>query len=437
MKQRSAGRGLGPNERLIGQQGSRAALTSPAVVVDIDILDANLALMQGQCVAAGLGLRPHAKTHKSSAIARRQIKAGALGVCCATIREAEAMVDAGIPGVLISSPVVGDDKIARLVAAARRAEGLMTVVDDPHNAAAIDAALGGAAAGGAAGGGDGGDNDAGGGDADGGGPGSDKAGGGGAVAGSGSGDRDPPLGVLVDVDIGMHRTGVTSPDDAVALARIVTEAKYLRWRGIQAYSGKVQHIDGFAERAVEYGAQLDQLRAVLKALAEAGLVAEIVSGGGTGTFAIDARAAGIDSGAGLFTEHQAGSYLFMDVEYAAVELFPDRPIPYGTALSILNRVVSANADGIATIDGGFKCFATDGPLPTVLAGAPAGTVYRRFGDEHGCLVLPEGARAPALGEAVTMMAPHCDPTINLHDWYHIVSGDTLVDIWPIDGRGVL
>ncbi|HVO15953.1 MAG TPA: DSD1 family PLP-dependent enzyme [Alphaproteobacteria bacterium] len=381
----SDGQQLGPNRRLIGVRGSRARLTTPALVLDLDRFERNLTAMARYCRDAGLELRPHAKTHKCSAIAGKQIEAGAVGVCCATLREAEAMVAGGVRGVHITSPVVGDDRIERLAALNIRAHDLMIVVDNPANARDIEA----------------------------------------AVRRTGR-----PLRALVDVDVGMSRTGVASGQDALALARQLAESEELEYCGIQGYSGRVQHINDIEERRRVYGDQMQRFAAIKSILTQDGLEPEIVTGGGTGTF-------GIDRTLGVLTEHQAGSYIFMDVEYNLVHIFEERKTPFETTLFMRNTVVSANAGGFVTIDGGFKCFATDGPLPEIASGAPAGARYDYFGDEHGRIVFANGHDQMPVGAGVEIVTPHCDPTVNLHDWYHVVRGDTLLDIWPIDARGVL
>jgi D-serine deaminase-like pyridoxal phosphate-dependent protein len=376
---------LGPNEHLIGQQGGRRALTTPAMVLDLDVFERNLETMAVGHRAVGLGLRPHAKSHKCSEMAKRQVAAGALGVCCATLREAEAMAAAGVPGVLVTSPVIGAAPVERLARLNGVADGLMVVVDNSDNAEALDAA---------------------------------------------SGKAGKPLSVLVDLDIGMARTGAADGESAAALVRQVAGSGNLEYQGVQAYSGRVQHIEAYDERAAEYGGQLDRLQLVLARLAREGLAAAIVTGGGTGTHAID-RACG------LFTEQQAGSYVFMDVQYNAVELARTTPPPFETALTIRCTVVSANARGFVTVNGGFKCFATDGPPPQIASGAPDGARFEYFGDEHGRIVFADTGDVLDVGDQIELVTPHCDPTVNLHDFIHCVRGETLAAIWRVDGRGVL
>ncbi len=376
---------LGPNQSLIDIPGSRNALTTPALVLDLDAFERNLTTHAKLCGESGLRLRPHAKTHKCSEIAKRQIAAGAVGVCCATLHEATVMVEAGISGVLITSPVVGAAKVNRLVALNKKAEKLKLVADNSINVSDL----------------------------------SDTA-----------GRESTELDLLIDIDIGMQRTGVHAADEIVRLARLADDSPNLNYRGVQAYSGRVQHIEDYGSREKEYGEQLDHLQKCLDALADAQLKPSIITGGGTGTHAIDRSRK-------IFTEHQTGSYIFMDVEYNAVELVAGDTSPFATSLFMQCSVVSNNADGFVTIDGGYKCFATDGPKPEVSTDSLPGADYDRFGDEHGKIVIADQSQKPVIGTPVTLITPHCDPTINLHNYLHCVRGDKLVDIWAIDARGVL
>ena len=367
---------------LIGRQGSRRDLNTPVLIVDIEALDRNIATMAAFAAAHGLALRPHAKTHKSPDIARRQIAAGAIGSCCAKLGEAEALADGGvIKGLHITSPIVSPPAIERLMALNARTEGLMCVVDNATNVAAIGAA---------------------------------NAGG-------------KPLTLIIDVDPGIRRTGVASPAAAVEVLAAIRAEPSLSYAGVQYYCGMQQHLASYADRATAMADRADYLRSVIAALADAGGPPAIVSGGGTGTHRIDA---GLD----LFTELQVGSYVFMDSQYLACELTSEGPSPFETALMIDARVVSNNAAGMVTLDAGFKAFSTDAEPPLVLAGAPDGAKYFFMGDEHGALICPAG-QPPGLAEMVTLAAPHCDPTVNLYDTYHVVAGNTLQALWPVAGRG--
>jgi 3-hydroxy-D-aspartate aldolase len=376
---------LGPNQNLINVPGSRTALTTPALVLDLDAFEKNLKVHARLCGEANMRFRPHTKTHKCSEIAQHQLNAGAIGVCCATLHEATTMVQAGISGVLLTSPVVGAAKINRLVGLNLEANKLKAVTDNQTNVSEL----------------------------------SDTA-----------RRENTELDILIDIDIGMQRTGVHGPQEIVSIANLIQNSPNLNYAGVQAYSGKVQHIENYQEREQEYGAQLNHLEAVFKALAAAELKPNIISGGGTGTHAID-------RGRKIFTEHQTGSYIFMDVEYNDVELVKDAPSPFETSLFIQCSVVSNNADGFVTIDGGYKCFATDGPNPEVVTDSLPDALYDRFGDEHGKIILSDHSQKPVIGTAVTLITPHCDPTVNLHNYIHCVRGDKLINIWQIDARGVL
>ncbi|MEE8172613.1 MAG: DSD1 family PLP-dependent enzyme [Alphaproteobacteria bacterium] len=374
---------LGPNTPLIGQPGSRARLMTPALVLDLDAMEGNIARMQGFSEEHDISLRPHCKTHKSIAIARLQIEAGALGIGAATLGEAEIMGGAGIPGVLVTSPVIADTKIDALMALNREAEGLMQTVDNMENLRALDAAAGQAGA---------------------------------------------PLNVVIDVDVGLHRTGAFSVADAVALVEAAVAAGNLKYSGVQGYAGHIMHIEDYQERRETNIADTKPLNDTCAALAEKNLTPAIVTGAGTGTYDIDATL-------GVMSEMQVGSYVVMDVEYRDVHCQGGEGWLFEPALFVRATVVSANHDGHATIDAGLKCFATDGPLPDFASGAPIGSSYGYFGDEHGRIAFAQANQRLALGDAVECIVPHCDPTINLHDVYHCVRGDTLVDIWPVDARG--
>jgi len=330
--------------------------------------------------AQGVALRPHAKTHKSADIARLQLKAGALGVCCAKLGEAEALAEGGVETILITSPVVTPQAIARLVALHGKITGLAVTADNPDNVEALAAAFKGAG---------------------------------------------KPLPVLVDIDPGIHRTGVASPEAAVALARKIKDAASLSCAGVQFYCGAQQHIEGFAERRAAIEERTAYLRTVIDALIAADLAPAIVSGGGTGTHRIDAAL-------GVFTELQVGSYVFMDKQYADCDLAGDGAAPFENALLVDTHVISANAPGMATLDAGFKALSTDGGSPAIVEGAPKECAFFFMGDEHSALIGGHGLK---VGDRVVLSPPHCDPTVNLYDAYHIVRDGTLIDIWPVSARG--
>lgn len=368
---------------LIGRQGGRKSFNTPVLVIDLEALDRNIAKMAAFAKENGIALRPHAKTHKSADIAKKQMAAGAVGVCCAKLGEAEAMADGGIESILVTSPVVSAPAIDRLAKLNARIPDLRVAADNSTNVTALDAAA--------------------------------------SAAGK-------PLQVLIDIDPGIRRTGVSSPEAAVEVGQRIHAARSLRYLGVQYYCGREQHIEGYAERRAAIQDRTAYLRTVIEALAAIGLAPGVITGGGTGTHRIDAEL-------GVLNELQVGSYVFMDRQYNECDLTgagASAP-PYETSLQIDARVVSANTRGLATIDAGFKAMATDGGPPTVLTGAPAGAPYHFMGDEHGLIVT--GETNLAIGDIVTLAAPHCDPTVNLYDFFHVVRGDTLVDIWQVQGRG--
>ncbi len=369
------------HKHLIGQQGSRRALNTPALVIDRDALQRNVETMAAFAKQNGMALRPHAKTHKSVEIARLQMAAGAVGVCCAKIGEAEALAAGGIGAILITSPVVTPQAIARLVTLHERIGDLRVVADNPDNVAALAAA---------------------------------------------AKEASRPLPVFVDIDPGIRRTGVSSTEAAVALARQIAQSSSLTFAGVQFYCGAQQHIEKHEDRRAAIEERTAYLSSVIAALDAAGLKPAVVTGGGTGTHRIDAAL-------GVLTELQTGSYVFMDKQYLDCDLNGEGKPPFETALFIDTHVISANAPGMGTLDAGFKALSTDGGNPQIVEGAPASAAFFFMGDEHSALIAM--GHEFRVGDAVTLTAPHCDPTVNLYDAYHVVRGGDLIDIWPVSARG--
>jgi 3-hydroxy-D-aspartate aldolase len=366
---------------LIGKPESRRELNTPVLVLDRDALGRNVSKMAGLAKAAGVALRPHAKSHKSLAIARLQLDAGAIGLCCAKLGEAEVLASGGVESILITSPVVSAPAIERLVALNNRIPDLMVAVDNPANVVALAAAV-----------------------------------------------RERPLKVIIDIDPGIRRTGVGSVEAAVTLLKEIHSNSKVFFRGVQMYCGIQQHIKDYKERYAAIEERTAYLQSIVAALEENGGPSPIITGSGTGTHHIDSQL-------GLLTEWQVGSYVFMDRQYAECDLAGDKQQAFEYSLFIDARVVSANTRGIATIDAGYKAMATDGGPPVVLAGAPQGSNYIFMGDEHGLIVDPAQQHAWSIGDMVRLAVPHCDPTVNLYDAYHVVSGDTLQDVWPVSARG--
>lgn len=373
----------GPNVELLGEPASRQRLGTPCLVLDLARFERNIAALQAHAARHGYALRPVAKIHKSSAVARRQMAAGAIGQTCATLVEAEVMVDAGIPGVLLFSPVVTAPKIARLIALNARAEGFLVAVDSPTQVDAL------------------------------------------AAANRDSGHR---LHLLVDCEVGGGRTGVADPAAAVAVARrIAAQTPVLGFAGVQAYCGTIQAIPDYETRVGAAYRVAMRTRAYVDALREAGLPPTIVSGGGTGTFDIDPRF-------GVYTECQAGSYLFMDAHYLDVSLQSDAAVPFEPALFVRSSVISNAQPGFCITDAGRKEFARDGLAPRPWHDAPQGARYAIVGDDLGRIDFADPSQQLPLGAAVECVPPHAYATLNLYPIYHCVRGDMLVDLWPIDAR---
>jgi D-serine deaminase-like pyridoxal phosphate-dependent protein len=365
---------------LIGRPGSRYQLPTPALIVDVDAFERNVKHMAQRAKAAGLALRPHSKTHKSATIARRQIAAGAVGVCCTKLGEAEALVKAGLRKLLVTSPIVGDDTTGRAVALARIAPEVMFVVDHGQQVEALASA---------------------------------------------TSSAELTLSVLIDVDVGMARTGVANPPAAVSLASKIAGRSSLRLVGVQGYGGTWQHIVGESERRKAVAAGMTRLSATVQELRESGHPVPLVTGGGTGTFAADAALK-------VLNDVQPGSYIFMDNQYRDA-LGKDEDGGFQQSLFVQARVVGINAEKWVTVDAGLKAFATDGPVPRITDPRFASDGYFYFGDEHGGVTRPAGGNGIALGERIELTPPHCDPTVDRYSVYHFVRGDTLVDVVEIEG----
>jgi D-serine deaminase-like pyridoxal phosphate-dependent protein len=369
---------LAESRGLIGHPGSRERIPTPAAVLDLGAFDRNVTKMQARAQAAGLKLRPHAKSHKCAALARRQLEAGAVGICCAKLAEAEALAAAGIGSILVTSPIAGE-------ASARRAARLAASLDDFR--IVVDHADGAGELGSAA---------------------------------------TTPIQVILDVDVGLGRTGVSGLEQAVEVARAVAAQPNLKLIGVQGYGGHWQHMEGANARAAAVAGGMARLQAVVSALRDVGAAIEVVTGGGTGSFAADAAQ-------GVLSEVQPGSYAFMDREYReALEDDPDGA--FEQSLAIAATVISANHPRWVTLDAGLKAFSTDGPTPQPLTPKFSACEYRFFGDEHGRLTRPDGEPVTR-GERVDLAPGHIDPTLDRYDVLHLVRGDVLVDIVPIEGRG--
>ena len=367
---------IDPASPRIGNAAS--SIDSPALVVDLDAMERNIASMAAFARDRGLRLRPHAKMHKCAAIARLQMNAGAVGVCVQKTSEAEALAEQGIDDIYISNEVVDPAKLARVAALARRIE-LSIAVDSLLGIERLASAVR---------------------------------------------SIDASIGVFVEIDVGQGRCGV-SPDRATALAGQVV-ARGLRFAGLQAYHGGAQHLRTAAERHAAIGRAGAAVVTAQAGLAAAGIACPLVTGAGTGTFALEAAS-------GLWGELQCGSYLFLDRDYAGNGLAPDAPA-FEHALFVKSQVVSRD-DAHAVVDAGHKSHAIDSGLPTVWQ---RDLTFENGGDEHG-IVRSRGDALPVLGETIWLVPGHCDPTVNLHDRLIGVRGGlergTVESLWRVDARG--
>ena len=357
------------------QPGQREdEIDTPALVLDLDAFEANLDRMAALLEGTGVRLRAHAKTHKSPVIAHLQMARGAVGQCVQKVAEAEALAWGGVPDILVSNEVVGAAKLARLAALARIAR-IAVCVDDSRQVAAL------------------------------------------AEAAAGAGVR---LSALVEIEIGSGRCGVVPGPAAVAMARQVADSPHLHFGGIQAYHGGAQHIRAPAARQHAIAAVVAAARRTVEQLRQQGLDCPIVGGGGTGTF-------GLEAASGVFTEIQAGSYCFMDADYARND---DAP-PFRQALFVLATVMSAAQPGVAVLDAGHKAVAVDSGLPLVWQRPDLR--YARASDEHGTLRCD--GLAPALCGKLRLVPGHCDPTVDRYDWYVGVRHGRVECLWPVAARG--
>jgi len=354
---------------------------TPALLVDLDVFEKNLSHMAESCRERRCAHRPHGKAHKSALVGKKQLAAGAVGICAGKLGEAEVFVTGGIQDVLITTEVVGRRKIDRLMQLAKLAPGLKVVADSEGNVADLAAAR---------------------------------------TAGL-------QLAVLVDVNVGQNRTGVDTPDAAARIAATIAGARSLRFAGVQAYGGTHMHIVGYANRRAASMLALRRAMDAKEAIEKSGLKVEIMSVGGTGTYNIDAGYPGV-------TEIQPGSYIFMDAHYRGIgsessDVYDD----FGNSLSVLTTVISRPSKGRAITDGGYKALSTDAGLPMLKDGR--GVSFQAGGDEHGILLIKDPTRDFKVGDHVEFIPSHCDTTVNLHNVFWAVRKGQIEAVWPIEARG--
>jgi D-serine deaminase-like pyridoxal phosphate-dependent protein len=358
-------------------------IDTPALIIDLDAFEANLDRMAELLAPTGTKLRAHAKTHKSPVIARLQMARGAVGQCVQKVGEAEALAWGGIPDILVSNEIVGRTKLARLAALAPITK-IAVCADDPQHVSALEAAA-------------------------------DHA-----------GIRLP---VLVEINVGAGRCGVEPGPDAVALARRIAASRHLSFGGLQAYHGSAQHKRTIEERRAAIQSAVDASRRTVEQLRQQGLECAIVGGAGTGTFALEAAS-------GVYNEIQAGSYVFMDADYARNLNESGNPVTtFRHALFVLSTVMSVPRRGVAVLDAGLKALATDSGMPTIWQ--QPDIRYVGASDEHGKLEVGAETTMPALGEKLRLIPGHCDPTVDCYDWYVGVRAGRVECLWPVAARGAM
>ncbi|MGE0769218.1 MAG: DSD1 family PLP-dependent enzyme [Hyphomicrobiaceae bacterium] len=361
---------------------------TPALLIDLDAFERNLKKMAGFVAGAGVRLRPHAKTHKSPIIGLKQMQLGAVGLCCQKVSEAEAMVEGGIPDVYVSNEVIGARKLDRLAALAHQAR-VMVAVDNEQAVEAL---------------------------------------------GSAARRAGVTIRALVEIDVGANRCGVPPGAPAVALAERVAREQGLAFAGLQSYQGRAQHLRTLDERKAAIRQAVSWTADTVAALEKAGLACDVVGGAGTGTFELEAAS-------GVYNELQAGSYVFMDADYARnLKADGGRFDTFEHSLFVYATVMSMPVAERAVVDAGLKAFTFESGMPEV-AGM-AGAFYERPSDEHGGLNLGACNERPALGDKVRLIPPHCDPTVNLHDWYVGIRGLSTAEarvecVWPVAARGAV
>ena len=360
-----------------------ADLPTPALLLDEARFEANLARMAQWSKTTGIALRPHSKMHKCPVIAHRQLALGAAGICCAKVSEAEVMQRAGIESILITSPVVDERTITRVSELARKNAQLIVVVDHPDAVMRLEAALA---------------------------------------------QRQATLKILIDIDPGLGRTGIAPNEALLAFLQMIDrDCPHLVFLGLQTYAGHCMHIPEFDKRKSKYQRALATGAEARNVVERAGYSVQLMSGGGTGSIDFEADL-------GILNELQAGSYAFMDIEYRDIEsnngpTFED----FSVALTVLVTLISQPKPRTVTVDAGFKSLASD-KMPPQFKDVD-GLNYYWGGDEHGIVALDNPSRTLQLGDKLELLTPHCDPTVNLHDYYYVVRDGYVQELWPISTRG--
>ena len=360
---------------------SKWDLDTPALVLDLDKLEKNIAAMRTYLAGTKVGFRPHAKTHKSADIAKMQLAAGAVGICTAKLTEAETLFAEGIQKICMTTANPGKSKIQRAMNLRKKNREFIQAVDHPDNARDLSDA---------------------------------------AKAAGVTAD------VVVDVAVGT-RSGVPAGDQALALAQLVDKLPNLRFRGMLAYDGGAQHIKGYKARHDQSLARSQDALKTFERMKASGLNAEIFSGGGTGTYNIMTKMPG-------YTDVQVGSYVFMDTQYLEIgneagDIFTD----FAPSLTVLTTVVNAYFPKRLTTDAGSKALTLNKPDPIVI-GEP-GFRYTAGSDEFGSIQYETANKTYKVGDKLELINPHCDPVVNLYDVFYGVRNDKVEAVWPVTARG--
>jgi D-serine deaminase-like pyridoxal phosphate-dependent protein len=360
---------------------SKWDLDTPALVLDLDKLEQNIAALRASLAGTNVGARPHAKTHKSADIAKLQLAAGAVGICTAKLSEAEALFAEGVQKVCMTTANPGKAKIQRAMNLRKKNREFIQAVDYPQNAQELSDA---------------------------------------AKAAGVTAD------VVVDVAIGT-RSGVPSGDQALALAQMVDKLPNLRFRGMLAYDGGAQHIKGYKTRLEQSLARSADAAKTFERMKASGLNVEIFSGGGTGTYNIMTKVPG-------YTDVQVGSYVFMDAQYLEIgnekgDVFTD----FAPSLTVMTTVLNTYFPNRITTDAGTKSLTLNKPDPIVV-GEP-GFKYTAGSDEFGVIQYEAANKAYKVGDKLELIVPHCDPVVNLYDVFYGVRNDRVEAVWPVTARG--
>lgn len=360
-----------------------ADIQTPALVLDLDALERNIKKMGDYAAAHGMRHRVHGKMHKSVDVAKLQERlGGAVGVCCQKVSEAEVFVRGGIKDVLVSNQVRDAAKIDRLAQLPTLGSRIIVCVDDLANVAELSAA---------------------------------------------AQKHSTQLEVFIEIDCGAGRCGVTTTEAVVEIAKAVVAAEGLKFTGIQAYQGAMQHMDSYEDRKAKLDVAIAQVKDAVAGLKAEGIDCELVSGGGTGSYYFE-------SNSGVYNELQCGSYAFMDADYGRILDKDGKRIDQGeweNAFFILTQVMSHAKADKAIVDAGLKAQSVDSGLPVIFGRDDV--EYVKCSDEHGVVADPDGKLA--VGDKLRLVPGHCDPTANVHDWYVGVRNGKVETLWPVSARG--